>query len=124
MAINKTLLRKVRNHILAEPRRYDQGEVASEVSRRKSPCGTRACIGGWADILEDDDVKDLSDVSLGRAQKKLGFTDEQANIVFFGGGPDWPEEFEKAWRNDIPRKEAARLAADYINYIIRTGRVT
>ncbi|HLL74864.1 MAG TPA: hypothetical protein VK421_06330 [Pyrinomonadaceae bacterium] len=119
--INKTLLRRVRNHILAEPRRYNQRKAAERVSKRTSSCCTRACIGGWADMLEGDDVRKPGDVDLDRAAEKLGFNDRQAVTVFYG---DWPKEFEAAWKDSTPRDVAARLAADYINRIIRTGEVT
>lgn len=121
MGINKTLLRRVRNHILDEPRRYNQGTPGKRVSKRESPCGTRACIGGWADMLEGDDVRDVSDIDLDRAARKLGFNGQQAFTVFFWY---WPEQFNDAWRDDIPRKKAARLAADYINWIIKHERVS
>lgn len=85
--INFTLLRRVRNHILAEPRRYLQTTSGEEVGKRISPCGTRACIGGWADMLEGDDCSNPFYTNLGRAAEKLGFNDSQAWEVFTAIGP-------------------------------------
>lgn len=49
--INKELLAKVRDHILEEPRRYNQGTFGkkSEIA----PCGTEACLAGWTVFLVD-----------------------------------------------------------------------
>jgi hypothetical protein len=120
--INKTLLRKVRNHILAEPRRYCQSFVAQ--SSKDAPCGTVACIAGWADFLANgtDIVREDGYDVMVRAGKVLGLPEEQWEVLF-GFAFGWPEPFRaRYYENDDPHNRA-RAAADLINQIIRTGKV-
>jgi hypothetical protein len=49
--MNVPLLRKVKKHILAEPRRLEMNNWAVNVDEEEAPCGTQACIAGWAVIL-------------------------------------------------------------------------
>lgn len=46
---NNEALREVMIHVTYEPRRLDMGNWAS--TSQESPCGTTACIAGWAVIL-------------------------------------------------------------------------
>ena len=51
------MLRKVKRHILAEPKRIGmdfwclKGDDVAINGLKASPCGTVACIGGWLEIL-------------------------------------------------------------------------
>lgn len=49
--MNVRLLRRVAKHIVEEPRRYNQGSWCDRSN--DAPCGTMACIAGWAVILGD-----------------------------------------------------------------------
>lgn len=130
MAINKTLLRKVRNHILAEPRRYNQGRFGR--ADDNAPCGTACCIAGWAIVLsgkaslEDarDDFETLDEDAQGLGAKLLGLSYNESNVVFDGDANDWPQQFNTAFHVSDDKAAQARVAADYINHIIKTGKVT
>ena len=47
--LNKRLLNRVLRHIKAEPRRFSMSTFCQESDA--APCGTQACIGGWAYLL-------------------------------------------------------------------------
>jgi hypothetical protein len=54
MAVNVELLKKIKEHILEEPRRLHMDNFVCRVpvdSPKNPPCGTVACIAGWAVIL-------------------------------------------------------------------------
>lgn len=50
MTLNVELLERVKAHILEEPRRFEMASWAEHSD--DAPCGTAACIAGWALILE------------------------------------------------------------------------
>lgn len=68
----------------------------------------------------------------GRATKALGLTYDQGEILFHPDPADnWPEPFASRWaeskriKRTVERRTVqARIAADYLNYIIKTGKVT
>ena len=54
MTINVPLLRKIKRHIQEEPRRLKMrfwGRKVDPLGRGKPPCGTQACLAGWAVLL-------------------------------------------------------------------------
>lgn len=131
MAINKKLMRRVRNWILAEPLRYEQS-VWRE-SDHLAPCGTAACIGGTTEILlRNDGVEDAFSLDQSELGKYLGLSLRQTYTLFTGNpDDDWPERFAERWRKSTRilfradrRKVQARIAADYLNSIMKTGKVT
>jgi hypothetical protein len=131
--LNLTLFRKIRNRILRVPEAYDQSVWGAK--SRKAPCGTRACIAGNAliesgfctprELLknergETDEYFDIKE----EAQELLGITHSEASILFtpcprYG----WPEPFQTRWNDAKNSTERARVAADYLNHIIKTGKV-
>lgn len=139
--INTELLARVRDHILEEPRRYDQttfGEASED-----APCGTAACIAGWAAHLSGrvslkklrapmNPVREIRQT----AQRALGLTDEEARVLFTGdptpcwcGDKDcalggWPPRFGKRYEKAKTARGRASAAAAYIDHIIATGKVT
>jgi hypothetical protein len=129
--INKELFAKVRDHILAEPRRYAQETFGRHAD--DSPCKTAACLFGWADFLANG--TSLAEVQsyfiagesliVARVASALGLTLEEARIVSDGTARRWPEPFctEFECAND-DREAQAQAAANYINHIIATGKVT
>jgi hypothetical protein len=137
--LNIALFRAVRDKIVAAPSAYDQGNEGYKTG--ESPCGTAACIGGWADILsapneEARAYRLAGHVDLDRAANALGLTgsnfwNEYAGdilterAVLFTGDPDiaWPSPFAGRWARASDRDEQARIAVDYLNHIICTGRV-
>lgn len=53
MAINVELLKRIKEHLIAEPKRYNQKVWGKDVRGMKSApaCGTQGCIAGWAVFL-------------------------------------------------------------------------
>lgn len=90
------LLRRVQKHIKEEKNRWSWswGFESTE-----SPCGTKACIGGWTVILShsEKEIQRLTNENrlwtlLGcstDARDILGLDQDQANRLFF----QWPEQF-------------------------------
>lgn len=129
--MNVKLLRKVQKHILEEPKRLQmwtyvklKGHVGSntgedEITRPWAKCGTAACIAGWACVLKHGEIKarGLGALAHGNAAELLELNSEQANRLFL---PDeWPEEFNKGFRDD-GRKKTAEVAAARIDHFIKT----
>lgn len=125
------LLRKVKRHILEEPRRfkmyctitqgipnkgyYNADDNKSEV--RFPSCGTAACIAGWIVILTDD--KDWRPIGvLRRAQIILGLGPDQASTLFYPHDWYYKHEYFKA----RSQKARARIAAKEIERFIRENR--
>lgn len=111
MAINKSLLRKVRNHILEDERRFDMMRF---VERRRGseapPCGTVGCIAGWAVMLADGIPKRITVTyyeGVGkRAAELLGLSEDESSSLFYD--PCWPEPFHARY---LKEKSKARVAA-------------
>lgn len=133
--LNIELFKKVRRKIKSVPESYNQ-KTDAEPDRR-SPCGTAACIGGWADILSaptkaERDRRMAGDVSLNRAARALGLKgrDFYAEIrteraVLFDGRPEktWPKPFSDQWRRSRTKAARAAVAVAYLDHIIETGKV-
>lgn len=128
---NLKLLARVRDHILEEPRRYNQGVFGQESG--EAPCGTRACIAGWAALLGG--AATLAELAEGtaeirdKAQALLGLDAGEADILFHGDpacscGLNWPTPYARRHAKAKTPRGRARAAADYIDFIIRTGKVT
>jgi hypothetical protein len=88
------LLGEIRDLILEEPKRYNQGawkEWMRRVDEDKRPaCGTTACVAGWVDTLKSKRPVRAYDIwrsGGGDKVKKnaicvLGITDRQARYLF------------------------------------------
>ena len=104
------LLRKIKAHILAEPKRLNMSEFAQHREGSKAPaCKTTGCIAGWACLVTVDPEKlanltpqhsevwgpiypteligKLAGVRGGNfaaaAKRRLGITQKQASALFF-----------------------------------------
>lgn len=137
--LNIELFRAVRDKIITVPEAYDQGHQAYNDNR--SPCGTVACIGGWADILSAPNESARrhrmnGHVDLDRAANTLGlsgteFWTEYAEdtrterAVLFTGDPDehWPEPFAAQFLEADTPSQIAQVAVAYLDHIIATGKV-
>lgn len=153
----RRILRRVRNYILAEPRRYRQDIVKER--DRIAPCGTAACLAGAIDILEygipiipvysngfllTDYIRKLNEklglalpnslvltTSIERASDLLGLTPNERYKLFTAHpNQGWPTPFNTRWAATLDimpiakrRTAQARIAADYINQILRTGKI-
>jgi hypothetical protein len=128
--MNESLLRQVKAHILAEPKRLIMTQYVvkkSETERyiphrtgipsvfglRSFPeCGTVACIAGWGALLTGMRLDFEYDYA-----SLFGLTQYQASRLF--NPRMWPGQFQRGtWDDGTP--EAARAAADRIDFFIET----
>ena len=142
--LNVPLLRKIQAHITEIPNRFvmttsvARGEPGKKISvistfdapKRYPPCGTVACIAGWANILTN--ARDVADID--RANKKLGLPDDWGmEETYFGGvarrwlehplfwHDRWPEPFRTAFLRAKTAKQRAKIASERIEHLIETG---
>ena len=122
--MNVKLLRKIKRHILEEPRRFAMGLWHIErqpgrtidgcvnyyfspnkfESEQKVPsCGTVACIGGWAEIFGGRDEA----AKLRRNGKLLSVR-------------QWPKAFLVRYEKARTPRARARIAAERIEHYIKT----
>lgn len=85
--LNRKLLEKVRNHIVQVPARLDMSVYVHESD--ESPCGTQACVAGWAVLLGRHVPKSRWNTYRPRegeffhaGRKVLGLTNKEANRLF------------------------------------------
>lgn len=110
--MNATLLLKVKDQILNEPRLFDMG-LWQEVHS----CGTVCCIGGWACALEGQ-FSGNDEYTKRKAIELLGLTEDEARTLFYAGG--WPRDLYNKYleacdlygRNS---RECAEIAAERID---------
>lgn len=129
--MNIDLLTRVRDHILERPRRFTMGhwiQRKTEHTRRYvgddgrlerfAPCGTAACIAGWACVLENDaDTRFHNLSSSKRGRELLGLNAGQATELFFVS--DWPRHYRQAFLKSRGMAERALIASRRINAFIR-----
>jgi hypothetical protein len=118
--MNVKLLRKIKKHILEQPKRLlmgrwivNKGDYATE-KVRFAKCETAACIAGWACILAGQGKP--QDVSL-TAEKLLGLGWRQASRLF--QPLEWPDKFD-AGLLDNGTAKTAKMAARRIEHFIKT----
>jgi hypothetical protein len=139
MALNKRLLRKVRNRIAEIPESYRQGTWVSD--DQKSPCGTVACLAGETiiaaapsiekgiqslkravDRFEHGDTYDSGVVR--KARLLLGISIQEATDMFDGYGNTWPSPFGERFTSAQRPATKAKIAVAYLDECLRRGRVT
>lgn len=128
--LNFALFRKVIKKLEAAPMAYEQSDAIKNDGR--APCGTAACIGGWAYLLAGQSPEGVSQSTvLDRAGRMLGLSggdenwdDGDAQVVFTGD-PDtcWPSPFDTQWERVTTRRGQAQVALRYLKHIITTGKV-
>lgn len=125
-ALNVELLRKIQAHITEEPKRFDLGAWIDPST--EAPCGTVACVAGWAIKLSGIDLDSGErpdwdrDELLGHysapAAKVLGLANrEQSESLFLS----WPPKYADAYWFTQDRAERARIACERIEHFIETG---
>jgi hypothetical protein len=133
--LNIELFKKVRRKIKTVPASYRQSTDAE--TDQRSPCGTAACIGGWADILSapnkaERDKRMGGEVDLNRAARELGLKGRDfygelrtERAVLFDGRPEkrWPKPFSDQWRRARTKAGRAAVAVAYLDHIIETGKI-
>jgi hypothetical protein len=128
--MNVKLLRKVKKHILEEPKRFIMGDwvVRKEYPdqqlfdddgkpRTFAKCGTAACIAGWTMLLSKVDPDKVDSYS-GAASKLLGLK-ERFSPLFYTD--QWPAKYEDAYVNAKTPAGRARVAARRIEHFIKTN---
>lgn len=112
--MNVELLRKVKDHILAEPRRLDMCVVIKFRSGSifDPPCGTVGCIAGWANYLEGRSRGGMQD-----AARSLGLGEEWQWLFFLAY---WPENFCTRYVNAKTATTRAEVTAERIEHFIKT----
>mgnify|MGYP001601442776 CR=1 FL=1 len=134
--MNTKLLREVEKEILAEPRRLRMDSWVERVygkGETMPPCGTTACIAGFATILHkgmpdyvNKDFKarawyllDYAPVNYeGYAMDALQLGSEQAERLFYVSS--WPEKFLAAWEQASTPLRRAEVAVARIEHFIKT----
>lgn len=143
--LNIELFKAIREKIATTPEAYDQAVFARTESA--APCGTAACIAGWACVLSgamdteelkkrERDDGDLFDSISITAENALGLSEEEADTLFesdpsgewydyddqgndiYTGG--WPQPFAEAWRET---GHESQVALRYLDHVIETGKV-
>lgn len=127
--MNVKLLRKVKRHILAEPRRLEMNSWC-ELSET-APCGTSACLAGWSGILSglvrknEGGYFDCENWSAIGA-KALGLTRDEANRLFrfreqvSAKVKHWPIELSDEYNEAYTPRMRAEITAKRIDLFIRT----
>jgi hypothetical protein len=124
--MNVKLLRKIKEFILEEPRRFYMWMWAERVPTDQSPCGTTQCIAGaavhishprkFAALLRRDETERFGSL----ARRELHISADQALALFHVD--EWPERFRIAYLTTTSKKEEAKIAAKRIDHFIRTGK--
>lgn len=125
--MNVKLLRKVKKHILEEPKRLQMGSYIRvkgkmPLDRPWPKCGTAGCIAGWACILSakkgTDPYELYTDTAVGaEAQELLGITFYERHRLF--EPIFWPMQFTAGLADDGKAK-TAKVAAARIEHFIKT----
>lgn len=129
--LNVKLLRKIQAHITEEPRRFDQYTIVEE--SKIAPCGTVACIAGWANILTGVSPRSQKAHDLDRAALQLGVKSySKIQDSFWNNGSvwhghflfdllHWPKQFKYRYKIARTRKQRAKIACERIDHLIATG---
>jgi hypothetical protein len=126
--MNIELLKKVRDKIATTPEAYDQSIWGR--SAKDAPCGTAACIAGWAAHLSGHAPLERlqnngNSTSIGDiAQRELGI-DYFERSTLFSAEPSasWPDPYNDDWDNAGSPQERATVAVAFLDEIIDTGEV-
>lgn len=129
--LNVKLLRRIKRHILTEPRRLVMADVkvkGKPGDRFKSDnggtqilpdCGTAACIAGWALMISGKRVIEGS-ANLYRAAKLLSLPEDfRSNNLFIV--EYWPHRLRRRYLDADAPEARAKIAADRIEHLIKTG---
>jgi len=128
--MNVKLLRKIQEHILAEPRRFRMSgysfvsapgtivgpsEYCGDIRQVVPECGTMACIAGWATGLDGGDI---ANAGADTGAQHLQLPELVADRLFFMS--QWPEKFSEAYRSATTVAAKAQIAAERIDHFIAT----
>lgn len=121
---NIPLLLKVRDAILAEPRKFDMFSFFER--NKESPCGTTACIAGHAIAIDrrwsrlaTGRIMDRNNSAHNEAMKTLRLNTLDADRLFYT--MYWPNALRQQYHAATTPLAHAKVAARRINFFIRTG---
>jgi hypothetical protein len=122
--MNVKLLRRVKKHILEEPRRLCMAWYVIKKSEDKkliagrpfAKCNTAACIAGWTLELNKIEVNPYESEHI-RACKLLDISYDEGLRLFEPSS--WPLKFRDGRRDD-GTEETAQVAAARIEHFIKT----
>lgn len=127
--LNVKLLRRIQEHITKEPKRLfmawyiTKGEPGAlfagdeDKPAQLPPCGTAACIAGWAILLSDKELEAERNGFSSTAGPLLGI--EDTGSVFLAD--EWPHPFRERYRKAVTRKARAKIAVARIEHLITKG---
>jgi hypothetical protein len=127
LKLNVALLNKIKKHILAHPLAFHMGTWGSSTRKSEAtPCGTVACIAGWACYLSPKgktfnagfDIKNPETAEYA-APKLLGISRRLSQELFFIG--NWPRKYVDAYCELHTELEYAEIAASVIDSLIKNG---
>ncbi len=133
--MNTKLLRQIQKEIREEPRRLRMSDwIRTDVTGVGAPpCGTVACIAGFATILSHDyetkapltfNTKALvcqggSESYEKEGARALGLTPRQAVTLFYTG--QWPARYRNDYVSAHSSKRRAQVTCKRIDAFIRSG---
>ena len=122
--MNTELLLKVKQHILAEPKRLDMEKWCKKLTPEEiqslpneyPQCGTIACIAGWTCVLGSSGAKFGGEVMY-TAEELLNIPMHASYKLFYT--QHWPEEFQQKYILAKTPQERAQVTAEVIDDFIR-----
>lgn len=136
MKLNVRLLRKIQRHITAEPRRLhmeDWGGTPEDCMRFRvgdePPCGTVACIGGWAHFLTDPSAhtaRQMPDAMKGAEAIGVEWGDDLGDEIGDGSADRlfyldaWPAKFRRLYGRAKSPRQRAKVTCARIDHFIQT----
>lgn len=130
--MNTKLLNKIIRHIREKPKRFDMKILAKK--SRLTPCGTAACIAGWAVLLTRADKQDkksfhsLIDSGLlsfwYAGASAIGLDQEEARQLF--ETYNWPTRYRAPFNRAEHlghHRKAVEIAVRRIRHFIKTKGV-
>ncbi len=132
--MNKPLLKHIIALIEAEPKRIWMGTwfARGVLKEYMPPCGTVACIAGWALILSERKPNESFSVVRDRCRKTvidpqargataLGITERQSERLFYH--TSWPRRFARPYGKSYENAEQrSRVVVRRIRHFMRTGK--
>lgn len=134
--INKSLIRKIIKNIEAKPLRLEMGDYV-DLHDGVAPCGTSACIAGWAVIIDRMEKHKIGYQNAAKlantvathaeAVRLLGITGDQSARLFFAD--EWPTPFSQQFydasydeTHEQTRRREAKVAVARLNHFLKTGK--
>ena len=99
----------------------DRNPVERAISA-KPPCGTTACIAGWALTLAGKRMRKFTNY-MNQGRKILGLTQQEARKLFLVD--NWPEKFQERYDSDAESVLSSRVPAKDIrkNALVAVARI-